>query len=485
MSERAVATFWFNERAGNILRDATPFRRDGDITAPAWENGCLSFDGSATVVTLPWFPVATVSWEVPGGFTSTGLAWDVVDEAFWVGDFTNSKLVKVSKSGHYLGEISISAPPQGIAYDSSDDTLWWGDSAGHTIHHIDMSGVVQGDSIDTVQNVAGLAYEAASDSIWAVIPISDVIRRYDCADGSLDQTITCSGFCDIMDGLAYDAASDVLYVSDDGSIGAYNETIFKVNAGTGALIATYRIGEGSTQYTVAPEDLTLVGSELWMACDLEYHGSVPGGNRVTRLLPVDDFTLSLGLSVAHDAATQAIVVRGDPTRHGWGLYFTSADALRVYFRDGAAAAYSDYTVPLNTWAHVAVSVTQTTATTYIDGVLQGTTDISGLGLGPEIFQPLYIGASLDSSLPRYCEMSVDHLMIYECAMPAAEVASLYEDAYRNYRVEQQAEYLVAGEGFDIRTMHHYQRLRASVVPVGLPVAIVVFFAFVMRRESHA
>lgn len=229
-------------------------------------------------------------WEVPGGgsgsagFTNTGLGWDSDNSELLIGDFTNTRIVRADTDGSYIGEIVLggSAPSssvQGVAWDSSDGSYWvchYAATSG-TIRRYDSSGNLQQTISPAIANAGpcGCAYDAANDRILAVWE-NGTVRGFDCADGSLDETVSLTLMTGhLTDGLAIDPLdSDVLWVSLDTTTST--DYIAKYSRSTGAM---QWIMYGPQD----PESLVFIDGTLWMCADQEFHSAITDGNRVRQL----------------------------------------------------------------------------------------------------------------------------------------------------------------------------------------------------------
>lgn len=215
-------------------------------------------------------PLQASDWEVPGGYTCTGLSYDSNENCLWSADFTNEYVIKIAKNGTKLGEINnINIDGiQGVAYDSSDDTLWLSSIYDEKSYHIFKNGTYVGDN---VSGYNGCSYEAASDSLWIMGAITNNITRIDASNGVMVQNISLSVG---GDGLAYDASDDTLWYSRDS-----DNTIRHIYASNGTEIGNFAC---PASY---PEGLTIDISDntIWHADDSQYHAAVPNGNRIWHL----------------------------------------------------------------------------------------------------------------------------------------------------------------------------------------------------------
>jgi hypothetical protein len=111
------------------------------------------------------------------------------------------------------------------------------------------------------------------------------------------------------------------------------------------------------------------------------------------------YIISYGSSGSCMAGTWAASGRG------WIWISTATTLGFTYSTDGSNLTVTDttYTVPLNTWTHIAAVRNGNTFTHYVNGVSVGTASMSGVILNAST-QPLYIGANkqdVDSSINNY------------------------------------------------------------------------------------
>jgi hypothetical protein len=230
------------------------------------------------------------SWVVPAGgigsanFTNTGLGYDGTN--LLIGDFTNGRIVVATKAGAYVSEIVLASAPassvQGVAYDTSDGSYWVGHYAATngTIRRYNSSGVLQQTISPGIGNDGpnGIAYDAANDRILACWT-NGVIRGYDCATGTLAETITLSGFQGTRcDGIALDPStpSTKLWVSSEAASEFGQAWIQQAVRSTGVC-------SGAFSVPTSVEGFVFQGSDLYVCCDQGFHLSVTNGNRVWKL----------------------------------------------------------------------------------------------------------------------------------------------------------------------------------------------------------
>ncbi|HYG98875.1 MAG TPA: hypothetical protein VD837_07060 [Terriglobales bacterium] len=175
-----VSRWALDDGSGSTAFDASGYGNTGYFSnsAPTWTSGkiggALRFVGAQSVAAGPVWGV-----RVPGDFTCTGLAYDPTADAFWVGDFDNSRLVKVSRIGAFLGAItnSVLSRIQGIAFDPDDDTLWTASAGSNEVHRFSLDGtLLTGFAASLSNGVNGIAVDTETDTIW-VSPLSGPILK--------------------------------------------------------------------------------------------------------------------------------------------------------------------------------------------------------------------------------------------------------------------------------------------------------------------
>lgn len=255
-----------------------------------------------------------MSFEVPAGgsgsvgFTNTGLGYDGTN--LLIGDFTNGRIVKTTTAGAYVSEIVLASAPassvQGVAYDSSDGTYWVCHYAATngTIKHYDGTGALLGTISPgvAVEGPNGCAYDSANDRILAIWN-NGVIRGYDCADGSLDETITLSSLTGTTtDGIALDPSSPStkIWVAADPSVAQGGGYLQEVVRSTGVC-------SNAVMTPASVDSIVFVGSALYVCCDQGFHNSVTNGNRVWQISQTTGReTVGSSLQVASGSITLAV-----------------------------------------------------------------------------------------------------------------------------------------------------------------------------------
>lgn len=393
----------------------------------------VAFDGSAdNLATYGVFPRGT-SWLVPGGFTNTGLAYDSSDGTLWVGDYTNSKAIHATLAGTYIGEIALSGRPQGIAYDSSDDTLWWSDPADGKIRHISMAGVEQADEI-ALAGAAGLSYEATSDCLW-VSPTAQTVGRYSCVNGALQETITLNTLS--IDGVGYDAATDALWLACDvDAPNARYGRLVRVDAADGSIDGTYDVAAW-------PEDVAVVGSDLYYCADAGFHAGVTNGNRVYKV-PIADVHLgyTVGTWVNPIGTSGAVWSHGNavtvgPLGIGFALLVTSTTNARPFITGSdQTRAFADR-AKVAGWRFLCLVIDDSahTMTFYDNGSPVGAAISTAAVYGSHATHYRHsIGASVDGDALRPNQCQIAEQVIYAGALSAADVAALYAYGTARYGI---------------------------------------------------
>jgi hypothetical protein len=390
LEDGAVASWASASDPGTTVAQSTSDNR------PTASSGTVAFDGSndslsrtrLTGTLIATYSLPDASGGDPGeGFTCTGLV-RAPDGTWWCGndgrnldgDLTYApSLVHMSADwSTKLGEILL-APlypgiesVQGVAYDTSDDTLWFSDLSGNLIRHIQTDGTVL-DSDDiafTAPN--GLAYDAARDMLY--VGTTSGVSRVTMA-GAVDAAYDAGA--STWDQLWYDADLDLVYVSwgTNGSDGG----LVVVDIDEDRIVAEYDLPGFD-----AAEGIHLDGRTLTTLNDGYFHGTPSGANAVLvyDIQPgaarvVDIFGL---FSVASTTTTDSVICAGDPIGGpGWGLFAASNAQLRVFANTAAGTTErvqidcSVATLTAMQLVYVRIDTTNEAVTIWRNGVERETT----------------------------------------------------------------------------------------------------------------
>ncbi len=227
-------------------------------------------------------------WEVPGGFTNTGLC-ALPDGTLAIGDFDSERIVICTRTGRFIRAVTLESAPnasvQGIAWDTSRGSFWVGhynaDPLG-SLRRYSTAGALQQtlslSAITGAQGPNGCVYDAANDRVL-VAATDNRVRGINCTTGAVAETIVLAS--DVVgsgsvDGVTLDPSSPStrIWVSVD----APQRRIAKVNRSTGALVSLH-------DCPPQPEGLAWLDGLLYICCDELYHDAKPNGNRVHCLSP--------------------------------------------------------------------------------------------------------------------------------------------------------------------------------------------------------
>lgn len=266
------------------------------------------------------------SWEVPAGgsgsagFTNTGLGYDGTN--LLIGDFTNSRIVVATKAGAYVSEIVLASAPassvQGVAYDTSDGSYWVGHYAATngTIRRYNSSGTLLQTISPGIGNDGpnGLAYDAANDRILACWT-NGVVRGYDCATGTLAETITLSGFQGTRcDGITLDGVSPStkLWVSSESATEFGPSWVQQAVRSTGVCSGAFGV-------PTAIEGIQFIDGFLYTCNDQGFHLNATNGNRVWKLNATNGDDISGTASVYASGSFDARTTSGKQEVTGLGF----------------------------------------------------------------------------------------------------------------------------------------------------------------------
>jgi hypothetical protein len=430
----AMIGWWKPDAALQYMSDTTNRNAPFDLGSAVTRTVDAGVPGGYVLTAAAdWAQPQTLNgWQVPGGFTNTGICVDTVEDCLLIGDFTNNKIVKVSRTGALIGSISITAQPQGVTLDTSDNTIWWSDYTNKYLRHITKAGADAGGSINlgAVNGVNGCAYEAATDSIWIVPGGTNTILRYSCADGSLQETLTVTGYVAI-DGLGYDVTTDTLWITGDNP-----KKIANINSTTGAVISEAASGN-------QPEGIGVdTDGTLWYCDDAQYHDSTKFGNRVYHL----------SSALAHILTPHAIVLPAIPfTIDTWFRVTTTGGAIHTVFWAGDNTADVSYVAILlrgdasnaiQAWHRGGGNAIASAAIPFVEGTLYRVTAVfasnssrliyvNGANVGSDAtsrsaitFNSMAILQSRDTSPGSQLVGNLGQLRIWNRALSADEIAAL-------------------------------------------------------------
>ena len=219
-------------------------------------------------------------------FTCTGLTYDSVDEAFWIGDYgalsvnetPEPRLIEVDKNLNAIirilpisDVIEKGCNLQGVAYDIQEDCLWL--AVGKNIFAVNKEGMII-HSIDMEKYAGslsnGIAYDKDDDSIW-VLCASNYLLNYS-KNGTLlaelpfnyaDQDHLC-----IMDGY--------LYITVGADYNGRNNFICKVSSQDGSITTLYR-----TYGAESLEGICIHDGHVMIVNDGAYHNDPIGHSYIT------------------------------------------------------------------------------------------------------------------------------------------------------------------------------------------------------------
>lgn len=238
---------------GAIMIDVDGFGRVGRIT---YGDGREVFPagGTLTPVAFAMMPNGIGGENPNGGFTCTGLA------RITTGAWTNCWLVandgrSIEGSSVYKCSIVILSPDmsralreftvfdkvttpgsiQGVAWDESDDTFWFADQGANLVRHMDLTGTLLPDEINTGFIPNAVARIASEDALVLPRYNTGTVDVFSCATGLLVRTI--SGIRTDHDQAHYDPASNALWYTA-GANGS-NGAVYAASMASGAQLRQF------------------------------------------------------------------------------------------------------------------------------------------------------------------------------------------------------------------------------------------------------
>ncbi|MEQ8849076.1 LamG-like jellyroll fold domain-containing protein [Botrimarina sp.] len=441
---KIAAALLYDRLDGGVEASNAVVGAPSSITGP-WGNagGALSFDGTDDGAILQPRDLPR-NFEVPGGFTCTGLHYDSAAGGFWVGDFTNSAAKLIDPDDFsVLDTIALGFAPQGIVATSTD--LWVADFTGQSLRkfskstgtedtgaEISLSISPTGVTLNGSGNLLVIAYAAGTNNLLEYTTGGSLQSTK-----SISVTIGTGGYFS-LDGCHWVDASTMYVCADRNAAQAgLPDRVLVVNPADGSITAAYAA-------PAAVEDVTVKGSDVFVTMDDEYHQSKTGGNRVVRIPLADnrDFGMSWWMKTSGVDATEAVWALGDPVgesaaqddeERGIGAYILSDDTtLRFFIADGFGSGTKvthDFTgLSFTAWKHYAISIDASaqTLTLYIDGVQEGAAvDVSGLDLSYIYWRHrLSVGYQVDTALARFCDVDVADVALFDETISSAEAGEL-------------------------------------------------------------
>lgn len=109
---------------------------------------------------------------------------------------------------------------------------------------------------------------------------------------------------------------------------------------------------------------------------------------------------------------------------GWGFYISSATSSAIFIHYGGASAISaSSSIGTNAWYHIAATRSGTSTRVYVNGAASGSPATTSAAVATTA--SMLIGDRVDGG--RAFDGRVDEVRIYNRALTAAEVATLYND----------------------------------------------------------
>lgn len=221
------------------------------------------------------------------GFTCTGMAYDPLEDCFWVCNFGRilpnegehrPSIIKLSRNIKLQAEYDFNLIEddeynrnlQGIAYDSKEDSLWV--SGGKQLINVSKDGkLISKVQIDWEEcQLNGVAYDEATDSIW-VLCSHDYLLNVN-KDGSIIKRIECDIYA--QDQLAYSESGELYFTAGADYTGNQN-FLFKMDVNTGECSPCYQLVN-----SYAVEGICFVDGLLYVMNDGFYHSALISENIV-------------------------------------------------------------------------------------------------------------------------------------------------------------------------------------------------------------
>ena len=198
----------------------------------------------------------------------------------------------------------------------------------------------------------------------------------------------------------------------------------QVQIGTGSAAETRTIAQITSSGATGPRVPGKIGNALQLSGNGEYV-SLPTGI----VAGLNDFTISAWVNPSANTAWSRVFDFGTGTNDYMFLTLSAGGgplrfAITTSGGGGEQQINGPSTLPLNTWSHVAVTLSGTTATLYVNGQVVGTN--ANMTLTPAdlgVTNQNWIGHSQYSADP-YLAATVDDFQIYNYALTPAQIGVL-------------------------------------------------------------
>lgn len=140
----------------------------------------------------------------------------------------------------------------------------------------------------------------------------------------------------------------------------------------------------------------------------------------------EDMSLSLWFKTTDRTLRQRLFSQGENYGNNFALQIENNGVRGIVGREGTGVVYTDITSAItnNTWYHVALVFDQTTIRLYLNGSLANTRSSVGIDLGTGSYSA-QIGNTSTGIGGQYMDGQIDDVRLFDHALTASEVSSLY------------------------------------------------------------
>jgi YVTN family beta-propeller protein len=214
----------------------------------------VSNSGSDTVSVIDCFSSGVVA-TIPVGSEPWGLAWDGPDREVWVANAGSANVSVIdAASNRVVANIALptGSDPEGIAYDSSTGFVYVTESNESRVALLNASSDAVSEQVGSGQGGSQAVYDSTDSLVYTSNEASDNLTAYAQSTSTNAHVVANSTVPNGPNGLAYDPATDELFVAQSSS-----DTVDVVQPSTESVSTNFTVGSAPIAMAVDTGHQTL------------------------------------------------------------------------------------------------------------------------------------------------------------------------------------------------------------------------------------